>query len=294
MVIRLPRYTYKAYGDSFHLLFMSDLHIGAAECDKQLIRSELEWAKANDARVLIAGDVFDLILPKDHRRFDPSVLDPVLHGKTSVVNAALSLAVDILGPFASQLHMIGTGNHESMMGKHHSLDPIALLIERLQERARPKHTIHHGAYTGAVVLPYANSGGGDGGAFRIWYHHGVGAGAPVTRGMIDFARASAYVENANALWMGHKHHRYAVSTEARVVPQHGSKMIERHVWHLMTGAYTGAGEGSQLDSGGCYQQQWAVEKGFAPQGKGGIKMEVTIRRQKGAGMEPQSRVILEA
>ena len=275
MVHLLPRLFYKLPGDPFHVMLMSDLHIGASDCDKQLIRDDLEWARENKARVFIAGDVFDLILPKDHKRFTPSVLDPALAHTDAVLNAALELGTSILHPYADLIWVIGCGNHETAMTKWHSTDVIALLLERLQDGA--KHDIWHGGYTGAIVQPLSRPDGTHGRRFCIWYHHGAGGAAPVSKGLIDFNRLSTWARGADVLWMGHKHNRYAVQVMERWIPRQGKTLEDRPVWQLMTGAYTG-GVKPQVDSAGNYQGNWAQEKNMAPQGRGGIKLKFHMDR----------------
>jgi hypothetical protein len=68
---------------------MSDLHIGASRVNYRLIKEELADALANGDRVLLNGDVFDLILAADKKRFDPDVLHPKLHGRRDIVDSAI-------------------------------------------------------------------------------------------------------------------------------------------------------------------------------------------------------------
>ena len=272
MVIRLPKINFRT-GESQAVLLMSDLHIGASNCDKALIRSELDWAKENNAIALIAGDVFDLILPKDPR-FVPNVLDKALANSSAILNGAIDMAADLLGPYADQLHVIGCGNHETSAAKHLSTDIISLLIERLQLQASEGHTIHHGGYTGAVVIPFGRDAGGSR-SYKIWYHHGMGGAAPVTKGMIDFNRVSTYISGVDCRWMGHKHNRLVNQVTELSVPTFGPELVARPVWHIMTGAYTSSVGDSQFDPGGHYRTDWAREKGFAPQGVGGCKLWLT-------------------
>lgn len=75
MILRIPRRKYKS-GQRFHVLLISDLHIGSADTDKDLIVSDLDWAKENSADILINGDLCDCIVPHDSKRFVPSMLDP--------------------------------------------------------------------------------------------------------------------------------------------------------------------------------------------------------------------------
>jgi len=246
---------------------MSDLHIGSGDCDLKLLVSDLEWAKRAGATVLINGDVADLLLPKDQKRFTPSVLDGQLSGRDAVLNATLDLTFSVLKPYARNLAMIGCGNHESSATRHHSVDFVRFLLDRLAQ-LNPK--IAHGGYTGAVVFHFRRPTGG-GSMFKIMYLHGAGGTAPVTKGMIDFNRFAGYARNANLLWLGHKHNRFVAEAAELFIPEAGDELEYRPVWHVMTGAYTQTTV-PQLDSAGHYQSHWATERGFAPQGHGGVRL----------------------
>jgi len=52
---------------------MSDIHFGSVFCDKLQVKKDLEEARKRNARINIIGDVFDLLLPQDHKRFKPSI-----------------------------------------------------------------------------------------------------------------------------------------------------------------------------------------------------------------------------
>lgn len=270
MIYRFKR-SYQKTADRFPYLLMSDLHIGAASCDKELITSELQWARDNKARVAIAGDVFDLLLPKDHKRFNPTVLDPLIRNTDSVLNATLNMGVKILKPFADCIDLIGCGNHETSITKYHATDIIALLCERL---STPKHQVQHGGYTGAWVNTYRRESGCSG-DFTVWYHHGAGGAAPVTKGIINFHRFSTWVRDANVIWEGHIHSRFVSHVLEQRIPREGEDFELRDVYHIQTSSYD-SGKHRKFDRDGNYNTNWGVEKGFAPQGRGGARLWVSI------------------
>src|SRR5690348_984347 len=72
------------------LRLMSDLHIGAAHVDYAMINKEIEDAAAHNDRVLINGDLLDLILPKDAKRHQPSAVHPRLNKRDDQINAAVA------------------------------------------------------------------------------------------------------------------------------------------------------------------------------------------------------------
>lgn len=91
---------------------LSDLHLGSSHTDYGLLQQDLDRCKREGGRVLINGDVFDLILPGDHKRFRQDALHFRLWGCTDLHNKVLDWAVELLEPLAPQIDMIGCGNHE--------------------------------------------------------------------------------------------------------------------------------------------------------------------------------------
>lgn len=265
---------------------LSDLHIGAAHVDYSIIRRELATAGERGDRILVNGDVFDLILTGDKKRFTGDVLHPRLQGRQDLVNAAVEMAVELLSPYAPQIDMIGLGNHETAVSKYHSVDVLSILIHELQKTIprRTKHTIHYGGYTG--FIDYRSRWAGpqqtkerhgiaNSQRLVIYYHHGAGGSAPVTKGMIDFNRRDTFID-ADVLWLGHKHNRWNAHALKLSCPIIGSGPKVKDVRHIMTGAYfqTYAGQSQSSIRRHGRRSNYAADAGMAPQGMGGARLEL--------------------
>lgn len=279
------------YGDEVGLRLMSDLHVGASQVDYKLIEREISEAKENGDRVLINGDLLDLILPKDHKRFSPTNLHPRISGRSDVINAAVMWAAELLAPVATQLDMLGIGNHEEVVTRYHGIDPTLLVIYELEKIIREKksdHQIHYGGYTGFVDyrirhLRKRKDPGGEargGGRWVLYYHHGSGAAAPVTKGMIDFNRKDTFVD-ASAIWMGHKHNNWNGKVEKLSCPMSGDQPTVKEVRHIMTGAYFSTYQGQTQASVRTHgrRSNYAADMGMAPQGKGGVRLILKLDRE---------------
>lgn len=271
-------------GDVISLRLFSDLHIGAANIDYDLMKEELEDARERKSRILINGDLMDLILPKDHKRFQPDVLCPELVGRRDVLNATVKMVVRILKPYADLIDLIGCGNHETAVEKYHAADPLAMIVEELQRHA--KHKIHYGGYNGFVDYRISTTRGKSprGSRYLIFYHHGGGGAAPVTKGTIDFARL-AYTR-ADVRWIGHKHNRFWDHVRTLECPMDGDKPFMRDVLHIMTGSYMdtylGQSQESILLNG--RRSNYAGDFAMAPQGKGGFRIDIQCNAN---GLRPQ-------
>lgn len=287
MILRLPTEDYTKRRE-FSYRLMSDLHIGSIHCDKELIRSELEDARQSHSRVFIAGDVFDMILPKDNKRYVASMYDEAIRNTDAVINASLDLGMKILRPYRDLIDMIGCGNHETSVIKYHSSDIISLLCERL---STPEHKVAHGGYSGAIVATYRQPKG-NGTRYVFRYHHGSGGASPVTKGMINFARMSSWVRDADVIWMGHRHTRWMAQQKEERVPHEGDKFQKRNVWHVQTGSYSKDEQKQQLDDLGNYRSDYGIEGGYAPESTGGAKVIVNISHAK-HGTHAASQVVME-
>lgn len=271
-----PRNIVARTGETVSIRLMSDLHIGAANIDYDLINRELEDAKARKSRILINGDLLDLILPKDHKRFVPDVLHSEIAGRRDTLNASVKFAVKILKPYANLIDMIGMGNHETAVEKYHAADPIAMVIDELQRHA--KHKIFYGSYNGFVDYRISTIRGNSprGSRLIIFYHHGGGGSAPVTKGMIDFNRLG-FVQ-ADVKWVGHKHNRFHDHERSLECPMDGHRPVLRDIRHIMTGSYmeTYSGQSQESISVNGRRSNYAGDMAMRPQGKGGWRLDVKL------------------
>jgi hypothetical protein len=275
-------------GHTLGLYLMSDIHMGAAQTDYKLVEREVAEAIANNDRILINGDLFDMILPKDHKRFSMSALHPRLHnvgGK--IMNEVVDWAVEIFEPAAHLIDMVGLGNHESAVEKYHSYDPLSAFIKQLQDKLPDKsdHVIHYGGFCGFVDYRFRDDSR-HANRFVIYYHHGSGANAPVTKGLIDFNRKDTFVD-ADLIWLGHKHNRLHVAVQKLSCAQTGDDPKVKDVRHVMTGAYyntyVGQSQASIRQHG--RRSNYAADDGMAPQGKGGARVTLTFNTNEVPGYE---------
>jgi len=260
---------------------MSDLHIGAANADYDLIDKELREAKDNGDRININGDLFDMILPQDHKRFRPEVLCAHLRGRSNVRDATVDMGYEILKPIAKNIDMIGVGNHESAMEKYHSTDVISSVINMLNKLKGAK--VRYGGYTGFIDYRFNNKGRGSSNRVIVMYHHGSGGSAPVTKGMIGFHRTATYVDS-DIVWHGHKHNRLVDSTPLRMrCPREGDEAVFDQQVFIMTGGYMNYDSGQSHEDvmrdgrKSNYAQDW----GLPPQQKGGVRVLVKFHRKGG-------------
>jgi hypothetical protein len=251
---------------------LSDLHLGSSHVDSGLLQAELDRCRLEGGRVLLNGDLFDLILPGDHKRFRQDALHPRLWGVTDIHNKVLDWAVELLEPLAPQIDFIGLGNHETCSEKIHSLDLVLLLCDRLNAGLRTSgstHSILYGGYSGFCV--YRDQ-------LTWYYHHGWGGGSGLKEAAGDLDRILASVEGIDVAWLGHRHARMSAHVARISPPQAGFRPVTREVRFVRSGSYLRAhwgAEGARVKARGR-SANYAVDAGLVPTGLGGAKITLDV------------------
>ena len=264
------KFTLKGFGIEYAqtLCIMSDLHWDNPYCNRQLLKKHLDHCLEKKIPVAIIGDLFCVMQGK----YDPrSSKDDIReeHQRGDYLDAVVRTAVEWFKPYKDILFLITPGNHESSILKRMETDLIDRLVQGLKQEGA-KH-IHKGGYSGwiAVQINYANSN--HSAVKKIWYHHGYGGGAPVTKGTIQTARQQNYVRNADILVNGHIHNSWFFPIEGIELSQ---KMKVRHVrtMHVRTPGYK-----EEYDDG---YGGWHIERGGAPKPNGSALFDFHLDRKR--------------
>ncbi len=249
-------------GQPFYRFLCSDFHLGSANSDHDLIVKQLSRAKAIGARVMINGDVFDAIGPKD-RRFDLTTLHPQISREKDLAKAIVGMARDLLLPYASIIDLINIGNHEETWVTYGYNDPVRRLLEEL---AREGSKAKHGSFWGYIRTGFVVPGYRKRPTHKLLYLHGTGGDSPVTKGTIDFNRKGRnWVYDC--LTFGHKHNLVCAVDQMADVTAKG-KYTERKQLNLQTGSYYR--NYKQLTDGEVLDQSYAARSGHPPKPLGGV------------------------
>jgi len=268
------------------LTLMSDLHFGAPNVDYGRMLEDLEAARQQGDRILLDGDIFDMILPGDIKRYVPEALATPLQGRSNIVNIIVQYAAEFLKPYATQIDMIATGNHEESVMKYHHVDPVQSLVHELNKN--PGADVHYGGICGfvdyQVKAPTAQERSGTRWRYLIYYHHGAGGAALVTKGMIEFNRMETWLD-CDLIWIGHKHNRILDATTKRVTLSAAGRIIERPFRAVMTGGYFTTGEDTSeaYMAGEPRKVNYAEWKNLPPQDTGGCRVIVPFTHSAGIG-----------
>lgn len=272
MVCRIP--VEMAGRSEFGLTLMSDLHIGAASIDYSRIKEDLERAKSHGDYILFGGDVFDLILPADSKRYNPTAVHPRIRKREDGVNAVVDWAVELFAPYADRICFLGIGNHETSSIKHGSVDAVALLRQRLQAVAPSNHSIFYGGYGSFITFQISRSC-----SYTVFYWHGAGRGGSLQAGITDFSR-KLWIEGVDAFWFGHHHSSLSAKIHRITTPEIGTSHTPtvREVRYIRTGSYFDvyAGQSQEHFAEHGRQSNYAADSLLFPHGTGGTRLVLQV------------------
>lgn len=254
---------------------------------KSALKHDLERMAAADCRIGINGDVFDLILPSDLKRFDLDAMDRALIQQgVKPIDAAIDLAYEFLKPYAHLIEFIGIGNHEAHVAKRHHIDVMSILLYRLNQL--PNVDIKPGGWCGYWNIHLLRSTKKT--TWTMYRHHGAGGAAPVTKGIIDFQRMLAWLGDVDGVWIGHKHNKFVdLATKMHYYGQH-NKSSTKQVTCVMTGSYLST-YGTEEDAAPSYAMGWNL----SPQQFGGVILELSheeTTKDKSTTLTTRCRAIL--
>ena len=244
----LVRDVYKS-GWELWCLLMSDEHFDSVKCDRAMLKRHHEEAKERDAIIFKFGDVFDCMGGKWDKRSNKSDIRPE-YQKANYFDCIKKAAIDFYGPYASNIKMITQGNHELSVLMRHEIDLLGALGEKLN--------CHVGKYTGFVRFQFTAPNGSQRRSFNMYYTHGSGGGAPVTKGVIKNNRRQHTVD-ADFYVSGHIH-TGTLQPRPKVMLNIACNVVYKEPEHIILGAYK-----NEFLTGG-----WADTKEFDPAVLGGM------------------------
>lgn len=171
--------------------------------------------------MLSAGDVLCLMQGKYDRRANKSALRPE-HRVDNYLDAVINTATDFFSPYAHNIVMLATGNHESSIAERYETNMIDRLVGAINNKTGAH--VYSGGFSGWVVFQFFCRGKSLG-RVNLHYDHGYGGGGPVTADMIQHQRRAVYLPDADIICSGHTHDQW-VREFARVRLEKSGK-----IWH---------------------------------------------------------------
>ena len=201
------------------------------------------------------GDLFDVMQGKNDPRSSKSSLD-IGHKTGDYLGELTRDAVDFFTPYKDVMAVFGKGNHETQLTKRLEFDLSRMLVDRLNDAGSPCVL---GGYRGWVKLLFCHkknsdiSGGAN--AINLFYIHGSGGAAPVTKGVIGSNRRAVIYPDAHIVVSGHIHEGWAMPITRMRLNTTGREIKDEQI-HLCVPTYKD--EYSDIGEG------FAVEKELSP------------------------------
>jgi len=218
-------------GDVVKVYAMSDIHFDSVKCRRDLLKTDLDFAKKQGRMIIIAGDLFDAMQATGDRRASKEEIREEYNA-----NNYLDLIVDdtyeFFKPYKDNLFLSGLGNHETAVMKYNNTNLVDRLCYMLRQNGSK---VISGAYGGWIRFMFQRKGVPQG-SFNYYYHHGTGGSAPVTRGVIHTNRQAVDLPDANLVHNGHNHQEYIVNVPRNRLNNKGIEYVDSQM-HIRTPGY---------------------------------------------------------
>jgi len=241
-------------------LLTSDRHWDSVHSDRAMQKRHLDEAVARDAWIIDIGDLFDAMQGRFDKRGSKSSVRPE-HQTADYFTSLVETAVDFFAPYARNILVMGTGNHETAVVKNHEINLTWHLARQLN--AEHGGNIHLGKYAGWVKLQARQGERRYIKPLKIYYSHGSGGSSPVTKGVIQTNRRAVYLPDADIVLSGHIHQHWLVPISRERLNDAGNVSIDQQM-HVSLPSYKRVSR----------REGWEVEKGFAPGPLGGVWLRV--------------------
>jgi hypothetical protein len=222
-----------ANSEEIWVLLTSDHHWDNPDCNREMMKRHFEEAKQKNAPIFMFGDFFCAMQGKYDKRSDKSKIRPE-HQTAHYLDSLVETAAEWLKPYQENIKVIGLGNHETAILKNHETNLTERLVERLNIGAKSK--TYSGGYGGWIWFMIKSKTRTTRNALKLKYFHGSGGGGPVTKGVIQSARHSMFLPDADIVVSGHVHEQYSICFMQEKLRPDG-KIELKEQWHLRLPTY---------------------------------------------------------
>lgn len=209
-------------------MLRGDTHHDSVYCNTELEKKHLDMAKERNAGIIDVGDCFDAMQGREDRRRLRSELKMRLATEDAYYDALVEELAEYYKPYAKNFCVLGMGNHEASVLKHAQTNLTKRLACELNKVEGAQ--VNSSGFNGWVRFQFKvhktkNKG------ITLYYDHGKGGNAPVTRGVIQTNRMSVYVPDADIVLSGHNHNSWVVHIKKLRLSNQGRPYmdIQHHV-----------------------------------------------------------------
>ena len=224
----------------FRCLLSFDRHHDNPKCIQSLEKKHLDEVKDWGTFCLDGGDLFCAMQGKG----DPRAVKGQTRNEDEgedYFDRLVNSAATFYEPYLAHMPVLGLGNHETSVLKHHGVNLTKRLATELTNRSGGKYQVFDGGYTTFVKFTfYCKSTKESGYIARdtklLRMFHGAGGDAPMSFGTLNVKREAAHNPDPDIFASGHSHNEFAVGLARLRVSDHGILYLDDNL-HLKVPTY---------------------------------------------------------
>jgi hypothetical protein len=199
------------------------------------------------------GDTLDLMGGKFDPRHTKGSIRPE-HNRPDYFDSVVNDAAKWLEPYAKNIVVLGSGNHETAMTKRHEFNPTERLACLLNTRADGR--VFNGGYSGWIVFAFAQKykNRTRSTTLTLNYHHGSSSGKS-SANIASHEKRAAFLPDADVIVTGHAHNCWQDVVARQRLGANGTVYRDEQIHVGLSGYKDDTGDGSE---------GWANENGFRP------------------------------
>ena len=272
MDILTKRYDISAK-NPFVLVPISDIHMGHAGCDEDLLKKTVAWIKKKGAKTVLLGDHIDAISHVDQRFELDSIATRFHTDFDNLPYAQTEAVIKALKPIKKNIIAAMPGNHEHTVKKRSSFDSAKMLCDGLgiPQISDPSFLRLHLSRSGSVRN------------VDVFCTHGALVGGGRKSGAkVNNLRDTAAGFTADIYLAGHSHQLFTISDNVIGIDQL-CRMTDERRFFVNTGSFLRTYAQDGKDS-------WASRKVFMPARVGVARIDIYAKPAGVRGWRPDIHV----
>ena len=219
--------------EKLSVMLTSDVHYDSKVCDLDLFAKHLKMAEETQSPVLIAGDLLDAMQGKHDPRREIEDLKKE-YAVSAYYDAIVADCARFLARFEIPYYILCLGNHETGVLRNSNTDLLYNVAAKLTDKYKKQAEAM--GYWGYIRFMFKYKNGNGNSSRVLYWHHGAGANAIVTKGIMDANRQS-WVRDADIILNGHNHKDYYTSEPVEKLNQRTMMPYNDKVIFLRTPGY---------------------------------------------------------
>jgi len=202
--------------DNLKIMFVGCSHLDSIECNRAKLKSVLNRAVDEGARIIFNGDNFDLMQGRNDPRRTKTAMKPEYVG--SYVNDIVSDAVDFFSKYAANIDIMALGNHETSFMRNCDVDVNKFVCDMMSTE---DHRVYTGSIMGYLQLVFCDSNRHSG-TRLVHFRHDGGALGKRSKGILAYDILAGEHSNTDVFVTAHGHQMIHHETKSEVVDKGGN------------------------------------------------------------------------